>query len=111
MKTQDVYPTRFVRAEDIEHQMPVIIDRVVMEAMYDERARKELPKPVVYFKNATKGMVLGPDNWRTIDKTYGDESDNWVGKAVVLDTKEYKINGEVVRGIIVKIPITVPAKK
>lgn len=104
MKTEDVFPSRFVKAEDLEHDVKVMIERVILEEVYDQQAKEEVQKPVVYFEKATKGLLLNKTNWAAIAKLYGDESDAWKGNPVILTTVEVNAFGDVVKAIRIKAP-------
>jgi hypothetical protein len=98
MKTDDVFPSRFVKATDIgDKEVTVTINRVVTEILgIDE-------KPVAYFKNAEKGLVLNRTNWDRIAFAAGsDDSDDWPGVRVTLFTELVTFNGRTAPAIRVK---------
>ena len=88
MKTQDVFPNRFVKAEDLVNDKIVTIESVVIESVYNPGEHVAKDHPIVYFHNATKGMLLNKTNWNSIAELYGDDTDGWIGKKVVLFAKE-----------------------
>ena len=59
------------------------IARVVVAELTGEGNRKTR-KPVVYFKDAQKGLALNKTNARTIAGLYGNDTRAWVGKRVTL---------------------------
>jgi len=104
MKTEEVFPSRFLKAEQLDHDVTVTIKNVVMEDVYDAQAKEEVRKPVCYFEKATKGVLLNKTNWAALVEAFGDESDNWPGKQCVLTTIEVHAFGDVVQAIRVKKP-------
>jgi hypothetical protein len=81
MNIQDVFPSRYVRAADLNgKRVTVTIKHVAVERM----GKDNEAKPVVYFRNATKGLVLNRTNAMAIAALYGPETDAWAGKAVTL---------------------------
>ena len=55
---------------------------------------------VLFFKELDKGMVLNTTGIRMLEKAFGDESDDWVGKRVTIyvdPNVSYK--GQVVGGL------------
>ena len=43
-------------------------------------------KPVIYFDEHQKGVILNKTNAQGVAKVYGDDEDDWLGKRVVLVT-------------------------
>jgi hypothetical protein len=81
---RDALPGRYLTGDDLDEEVVVTIDRVVMEPFRDPRTRVETPKPVMYFQRAKRGLIVNRTNWRAVADLYGDESDNWPGKRIVL---------------------------
>jgi len=106
MKTEEVFPSRFLKAEQLDHDVTVTIKNVVMEDVYDAQAKEEVRKPVCYFDKATKGVLLNKTNWATLVEAFGDESDLWPGKTIVLTVVEARAFGDVVKAIRLKLPKT-----
>ena len=104
MKTEEVFPSRFLKAEQLDHDVAVTIKTVVMEDVYDDKAKEEVRKPVCYFNNMAKGVLLNKTNWAALVEAYGDESDQWTGKPVTLTTIEVKAFGDIVQAIRLKLP-------
>ena len=104
MKTKDLFPGRFVCAEDLTGPTTVKIDRVVLEDVRDLQHNREAKKPVAYFAGAQKGLLLNRTNWKAIARAYGNESDAWKGKTVTLTVEDVEAFGEVWPAIRVKIP-------
>jgi len=73
-----VFPTKYVKAQDINGSVNVIIRNAVMEQLGDEY------KLIVYFEGHEKGMVLNKTNANNIASLYGPESDGWIGKPMML---------------------------
>lgn len=100
MKSTDVYPSKYLRAADLNGHEPVVtIDRVDMETLGDDR------KPVVYFKGKDKGVVLNKTNWNAIEEIAGEEdSDNWKGVKVKLIVVKVEFQGKRVPAIRIDDP-------
>jgi hypothetical protein len=84
MRMRDALPGRYLSGDDLDGEVIVTIDRVVMESFRDPRTRVETRKPVMYFQKAKRGLIVNRTNWRAVADLYGDESDNWIGKRIVL---------------------------
>jgi hypothetical protein len=105
MKGSDVYPSNYLKAADLQgKEIKVYIERVEMGEIGDDR------KPILYFQGKTKGVVLNKTNWNNIAYAYGDESDDWFGKAVILFTAWVDFQGKSVEAIRIR-PSLEPKKK
>lgn len=104
MKTSEVFPSRFLKAEDLDHDVKVVIESVKMEKLKDP-AGIESEKPCIYFKGKTKGLICNKTNWKKICQLTGeDDTDNWTGKEIVLTVIDVDAFGDVVSAIRVKSP-------
>lgn len=83
MRKADLFPSKYIKAEDLEDEVPVTIETLEMEEMLDRDGKKE-KKGVLYFKGLDKGLILNKTNWDRVEAQYGEESDDWVGKKITL---------------------------
>jgi hypothetical protein len=88
MKTDDVFPKKWLAGEDLPHDTTATIQRVVMEELHNPATRKKERKPVAYFAGKRKALILNRTNWLTLAGLYGDESDAWSGKRIVMGADE-----------------------
>lgn len=80
MNLDQMYPSKWLKAGDLQGQtVPVVITRVVMEDVGDEAG-----KPVAYFQNRDKGLVLNKTNAMSIGLVHGSDTDTWTGKTIEL---------------------------
>ncbi len=104
MKSGEVYPSKFLKAEDFGDDEPTVtIEKVVMEEL-ESKERGKQEKPVAYFRGLEKGLVLNKTNWSIIAKQHGDESDDWIGKQITLFVMDVEAFGEMVSAIRVRPP-------
>lgn len=101
MKLSEVYPSKFLKGDDIEQETPVTITKLVFEKMKDEDGREE-EKPVLLFKGVDKGLVLNKTNATRIADQHGDETDLWTGKRITLTTESVTAFGKTQWAIRVK---------
>jgi hypothetical protein len=101
MKKNDVFPSKYLKSEDIEGREPlVVIDRIVMEELTDGER-----KPVMYFRDKKKGMIVNRTNWMACEFLYGEESDDWAGKEVTLFVAPVTTpSGKPTRGLRIRGP-------
>lgn len=108
MKSTDVFPSKYLKAEEIETDVTLTVANVVLETL-TSREKGEEQKPVMYFTETEKGLILNKTNWGLCAKQYGDESDDWKGKPVTLTVIDVDAFGDVVSAIRIKPPRKVSA--
>lgn len=104
MRIGSAFPSKYVKAADLpgDRHVSVTIDRVEVENV----AGSDNPddeKPVLYFVGKQKGMVLNKTNATTVSSAYGDETDEWHGKPILLYVTDVAFQGKMVPSIRVKI--------
>lgn len=78
------YPSEYLNAADLhDKETKVVIDRVELEMVPGPSGEKK-EKPVVHFKGAKKRWPLPKTCAREIAKAYGNDTDAWKGKTIVL---------------------------
>lgn len=102
MKADDVFPSKWLKADDLGDKEPTVtITHVVMEEV-----SKNERKPVVYFKGAKKGMVCNKTNFNRIAFiTKAGDSDDWSGKQITLYVELVDMQGTMKPAIRVKAPV------
>ena len=100
MLISQLYPSKYIKAADLQGRaVQVTIVRVeVQEIATGEH------KPVVYFQNKDKGLVLNKTNSQNIAVIYGDDTDQWSGKEVELFTAWVDFQGRSVEAVRVRPP-------
>lgn len=104
MNILSAFPTRFVSAQDLHGQsVTCTIERVTVEDLDDDNGGTA--KPVCYFTGMTKGLVLNKTNAMTIAAAYGNETDAWRGRQVVVYPTETDFRGKLTACIRVRVPL------
>src|SRR5215207_4540691 len=94
MKISDAFPSNYLKAADLNGRtVQVIIDHIDMETLGDDR------RPVVYFQNKEKGLVLNKTNANNIAAVHGDDTDEWVGRPIILYPAMVDFQGRSVEAI------------
>ena len=95
-KVSDVYGGQYLKAAMIgEDRFRLEIRQVAEELVGQEEDRKL----VVYFSGTEKGLVLNATNANTLAEAYGDDSDTWPGKVIVLFTEWTEYGGKRMKGL------------
>ncbi len=104
MKFNDIFPSRFLKSEDLKGQDLVLtIAGVTMEEVGQERQMKA----VLGFEKTDKCLVLNKTNGLTLASLHGNETDAWIGKRIALFPTRVPFGGKLVDTI--RIRIKVPA--
>lgn len=105
MKMSNAFPSKYLKASDILEPRQVTITKVEMDNVGDDSGNK----PVAYFNEEAKGLVLNVTNARQIAKLYGDETESWTGKAITIFATTTDFRGDIVDCIRVRPPADQPA--
>lgn len=102
MRISQAFPSKYLKATDIPkgREVTVQIDAVLMEVM--EQSNEE--KPILSFIGKQKGLVLNVTNSTTLSEAYGDDTDEWHGKPVVLFASTTSFNGRNVACLRLRAP-------
>ena len=98
MKRDEMFPSKYLRAEDLRGQTIVVtVAGVEWEEVGDSETH-----PVVHFENKKKGMVLRPTNGDMLFALLGEDSDDWTGKQVELYVTDTVYKGRPTKGVRVR---------
>jgi hypothetical protein len=93
LRVTDLCPSPHIEALDIGDnlgdEMLVTFDHVEEELIGGEM------RYVIFFAEFQRGLILNRTVSRSIQKMYGSEIDNWVGKKMTLYRSETPVGGEV----------------
>ncbi len=74
------FPSRYLCCDDLQgNAVEAVIATVTIESIGDD-----VVKPVIHFIGAKKGLVLNKTNALAIAATYGNETDDWLQRPIVL---------------------------
>ena len=84
MNIDEAFPSKYISAADLQGREVVVrIARVTVEQLGRNNDPKD-NKPVLYFEGKQKGLALNKTNANTVKDVYGKETDNWIGKTIML---------------------------
>lgn len=99
MNIDEAFPGKYIKASDLQgRDVPVVITAVEFEKVGDGS------KPVVYFRNRDRGLVLNKTNARTIAEIYGDETEDWISKEITLWPTRTDYAGKMMPCIRIRYP-------
>lgn len=105
MKATAMIPSRFLKKEDVEPRKLVTITKLTEENVAPENQAAEV-KWVMHFRELSKPLVLNSTNINACVQALGtDETDDWIGKQVVLyNDPNVSFGGKIVGGIRIRKP-------
>ena len=101
VSVNDAFPSKYLKYEDLkDREIPVVILRVLVEEVGMQKDRKL----ILYFERAKKGMICNKTNAQRLALAYGDDTDDWLGKQIVLYAEMTEFGGQARWGLRVKVP-------
>jgi len=106
MNRSEAFKSGYLSQDDLERPALAVIKSVGKELVNtDDNGQRE--KPVIYFTNGTKPLILNMVNWDTLEHAYGVESDGWLNQPIELFVDQNVMyGGKRVGGIRIRIPRT-----
>lgn len=102
MKLNEVFQSNFLKAEDLKgRDVTLTIEEV--EADFITKDKSEGKKVIISFVGKDKKLVANKTNCRTIAKLYGEETDDWIGKQIIIGPREVEYQGEMTWAIRVSL--------
>ena len=90
--------SKWLKADDLQgREYPLTISGVSAENMGEGEI-----KPALHFHGAEKGMVLNVTNRLRLCDAFGDDSDTWVGKRVIVYSESTTFRGQPTKGLRVR---------
>jgi hypothetical protein len=103
MKMSDAFPSKYLKADvDVPDadQGGIVLTISYVEMADVGSLDSPDSKPVVFFEEVSKGLVLNKTNAATLTTLFhDDDTDVWAGKRVKLVAKDVEFQGKMTRGI------------
>ena len=96
----DYDKSRWLKAADLKSEKKFKIKDVTEELVGEEQEKK----PVLWFTNDERGLVLNKTNIRTLAGAYGDPMKDWIGNIIVVFPTMTNFRGRMVDALRVRIP-------
>lgn len=109
MRIADVYPSRYLKASDLDDPTRARVTAITTELF----GEKKEPKFVFTLTGQTKPFVCNVTSARTMEELTGsDDADDWIGTEVMLKPTKVSMSGKMVDSILLsRAPVVRPAKK
>ena len=94
--------SRFLKAADLQKEKKFRVSKVTVEVLGQGNDKER--KPVVWFTNDERGLVLNKTNRHTLKDAFGDNMEAWVGKIIIVFPTMTDIRGKPTPALRVRIP-------
>jgi len=101
MKISQTFKSQYFRASDFGDEERAL---VIADVRTEEVGKDREIKPVMRFEDEEQGFVVNRSNGRVMATAWGDETDSWKGKTVILYTTLVSTPNGTGQGIRVRIP-------
>lgn len=95
MNIRQAFPSIFLKAADLGETKP----RAIIENCEMITLDSGDEKPILRFENKKQGLVLNKTNAAILSKAFGDETDTWRGKSIVLYVAKVQFKSDMVDAI------------
>ena len=103
MNINKAFESNWLKADELEAgDMSLTVKHIALEKVGDEN------KPVLYFLECTRGLVLNKTNATTLAGGLGHETDAWAGKKITLYRAMVEYAGKMMPGIRVRLGASAP---
>jgi hypothetical protein len=99
MNVNDIFPSRYIKSSELKgRSVTAVIERWEIEKVGDDR------KLVLYFQGKEKGMIVNKTNADRISHMYGPDTDDWIGREIILYSEVTNFQGRAMDGLRVRAP-------
>lgn len=105
MKLTEMFPSNLLKAQDVSDaggEMELTIFNVEIKDFDGDNGAKER-KPIVVFAEGDRRMVLNKTNANRLAEMFGDDTDGWLNKKVILHVEQTDFQGKSVPSVRVKL--------
>jgi hypothetical protein len=101
MRLSDMFPNKYLKAADLQGKD---VSARIREAKEEEVGSAKDRKMVLYFHGTDKGLIVNKTNAMAIGDHYGDDTDGWAGRPIVLFSIWTDFQGKATQAIRVRVP-------
>lgn len=104
MKVSELIPSKYLAKADFDEDGTTLtIKKVEIEDLgRDDQTER---KPIMYFRENPKGMVLNRSSLRLLESCFGDDIEPWTGKKVIIYVDPtVSFQGRIVGGLRLRVP-------
>jgi hypothetical protein len=96
----DAYPSKYIKTADFTGPATYTLHSLNIEEVGQEKERR----PIAYFKEINRGMVINRTNWDVLEDTFGPDTDRWIGQVVEVFPTTTSFGGRRVPCLRIRLP-------
>lgn len=104
MKRDQLFPSKYLKAADLDGKPRVLEIREAPTETLTSPDGAEQQKSVLYFTRGQKCLPLNLTNWDAVAEIAGGDTDGWAGHRIELYPTETELRGKVVDCIRIRPP-------
>ena len=105
MNLNDLLDSKYLKKDDLGDQEHTVTIRKVTKTNVARDDEEPKYKAAIAFDELGKPMVFNKTNLKRVAKAYGNDTDGWIGKKIVVYfDPEVEFGGEIVGGLRVRVP-------
>jgi hypothetical protein len=94
----DLFPSKYLKAADAENDLVLTIAKISKEKLKNNDGEEEI-KPVIYFSEHEKGVVLNKTNANILTDLFGETIEEWTGHKVTLCAVDVDAFGKIQKAL------------
>jgi hypothetical protein len=100
MDINEAFPGKYVKAVDLKgREVTVVVASVEFENINAASDRKL----VMHFQGKERGLIVNKTNANRLAHMFGPDTNDWIGKEIILRAETVEFQGKMVEGIRVKL--------
>jgi hypothetical protein len=103
MNINDMFPSNWLKAGDIPEDENLVLTIKSVEIEEVGQGDDKEQKPVCYFEETEKGLVLNKTNATAVAEQHGPDTREWTGKRIALFATEVDFKGKSTLAIRVRL--------
>lgn len=100
MRLENFYPSQYLKVSDLNSEDVALTIKNLESKEFENGV-----KPVLWFEEIEKGLILNRTNFSSIAKLHGDDSEGWIGKRISLFATEVSFRGTPTMAIRVRLKV------
>lgn len=102
MNAELLFPSKYIKSSDLMGKdVTKTIKKVAMDTLVRQGGQKD-KKPVIWFSDTEKMLVMNKTNCKTIISLYGKETNDWIGKRITLYPTRAQFGGSEVDAVRIR---------
>jgi hypothetical protein len=95
-----LYPSKYISSDDLKGKHVTVTIRTLKRELLKRKNGEQEVLPILYFEETKKGLVTNKTNLKSCQSLLGStNSDNWVGRQIVLYATPVQFGDEIRQGI------------